>query len=155
MGQKDERKEEKIKKYTLKMEPLGNYLTFRNTPWNRPRKGLYFWKKPKKEPVKVLYSKKGTEEGTGEGSWLWLSLKRPIKIVFEEPLRSTEICCNVAYCDLVYSSLMQCNPPNFTGVSPRILIDSELNFNKHSFHSCKRCKITLMYLVINQLFKLV
>ena len=71
------------------MEPLGNYLTFRNKPWNRPRKVLYSWKEPKKEPVKVLDPKNGTEEGTGEGSWLWLTLKRPIKIVFKEPLRST------------------------------------------------------------------
>ena len=83
------KKMEKIKIYTQKMEPLGNYLTFRNRPWNRPRKVPYSWKEPKKEPVKVLYPKKGTEEGTGEGSWLWLSLKRPIEIVFEEPLRST------------------------------------------------------------------
>ena len=71
------------------MEPLGNYFTFRNRPWNRPRKVLIPWKEPKKELVKVLYPKKGTEEGTGEGSWLWLSLKRPIKIGFEEPLRSS------------------------------------------------------------------
>ena len=29
-GQKDEKKQEKIKKNTLKMEPFGNYLTFGN-----------------------------------------------------------------------------------------------------------------------------
>ena len=86
MAQKDEKK---TGKYTLKMEPLGNYLTFGNRPWNRPRKVLYSWKELKKELVKVLYPKKGTKEGTGEGSWLWLSLKRLIKIFFEEPLRST------------------------------------------------------------------
>ena len=89
-GQKDERKkQEKIKKNTLKMEPLGNYLTFGNRLWNRPRKVLYSLKETKKEPVKVLFPKKGTGEGTGEGSWLWLTLKRPIEIFLWEPLRST------------------------------------------------------------------
>ena len=59
------KKKEKIKKYTLKMEPLGNYLTFRTRPWNRPlllkstEKGtgegsLPQKKEPRKEPVKVL-----------------------------------------------------------------------------------------------------
>ena len=33
IGQKDEeKKQNQMKKYTLKMEPLGNYLTFRNRP---------------------------------------------------------------------------------------------------------------------------
>ena len=82
------KKKEKIKKYTLKMEPSGNYYTFRNRPWKTLRKILYYRKEPKMEPVKVLYPKKGTKEGTGEGSWLWLSLKRRLKIFFEEPLRS-------------------------------------------------------------------
>ena len=80
------KKIEKIKIYTLQMESLGKYLTFRN----RPRKVLYSWKEPKKEPVKDLNLKKGTEEGTGEGSWLWLSLKRPIGNYFEASLRSTQ-----------------------------------------------------------------
>ena len=48
------KKEEKIKKYTLKKEPLGNYLTFRN----KPVKVLYSRKEPKKEPVEVLYPQK-------------------------------------------------------------------------------------------------
>jgi hypothetical protein len=38
------------------------------------------WKEPKKEPVKVLDSKTGTEEETGEGSWQLLCLKRPTVI---------------------------------------------------------------------------
>ena len=48
------KKQEKIKKYTLKMEPLGNYLTFRNRPGNRPEEGSLLLKR--------------TEKGTGEGS---------------------------------------------------------------------------------------
>ena len=31
---------------------------------------------------RFLTLKKGTDDETGEGSWLWLSLKRPIKIYF-------------------------------------------------------------------------
>ena len=53
MGQKDEKKkkQEKIKKYTLKMEPLGNYL-----------------KRTEKGTGEVLYPKKETTKGTREGS---------------------------------------------------------------------------------------
>ena len=66
-----------IAKYTLKMQLLGNYLTFRN----RPREVLYSGKEPKKEPVKVLYPKKGSKEGTGEGS------KKTNQDFLKEPLR--------------------------------------------------------------------
>ena len=70
-----------IAKYTLKMQLLGNYLTFRNRPGNRPREVLYSRKERKKEPVKVLYPKKGSEEGTGEGS------KKTNQDFLKEPLR--------------------------------------------------------------------
>ena len=50
------------------MESLGNYLTFRNRPGNRPEEGSLLLKRTEKETVKVLNLKKGTEEGTGEGS---------------------------------------------------------------------------------------
>ena len=45
--------------------------------------------------MKVLNLKKGTKEG----SWLWISLKRPIAIYFEEPLRSSHashVTCHVS-----------------------------------------------------------
>ena len=45
---------DKIKKYTLKMESLGNFLIFRNRPSKKQRKVLDSEKEPKKEPVKVL-----------------------------------------------------------------------------------------------------
>ena len=48
---------ENQEKFTLKMKTLGNFLTFRNRPWNRPKKG--FW----------LLNK--IEKRTGEGSWPW------------------------------------------------------------------------------------
>ena len=66
IGQKYEEKIlEKIKKYTLKKELLGDYLTFRN----RPQEGSFLLKRTeKKELVKVPNPIKGTKEGTGEGS---------------------------------------------------------------------------------------
>ena len=66
-------KQGKTNKYTLKMELLGNFLTFRNRPWNRPEKGSWLLKR----------TEKGTKEETSEGSRLWLSLKRPIEIYLE------------------------------------------------------------------------
>ena len=50
-------KQEKIKKYTLKMELLAKYLTFRNRLGNRPEEGSLLLKK---EQVKVLNLKTGT-----------------------------------------------------------------------------------------------
>ena len=69
MGKKDE-KHEKIKKYTLKMEPLGNYLTFRNRPWKNPKEGSWLQKRTEKGTGEGSYSKTGTEDKTGEGFWL-------------------------------------------------------------------------------------
>ena len=48
------------KKTETKMKTLGNNLTLKNRPSNRPRKVLESLKGPKKEQVRVLYPKKGT-----------------------------------------------------------------------------------------------
>ena len=48
------------------MELLGNFLTFRNRPWKKPKEGSWL----KKRTGEGSYSKTGTEEKTGEGSWL-------------------------------------------------------------------------------------
>ena len=46
----------------------------------------------KKEPVKVLDPEEGTEQETGEGSWLWLSLKRLIERYLEASRSSSVLC---------------------------------------------------------------
>ena len=74
---------------SAKKKSLVNFLTFWNRPWNIPEKGSWILKRIKKEPVKRLDPEKGTKEETCEGSWLWLSLKGPIKIYLEALKSST------------------------------------------------------------------
>ena len=52
------------------MESLGNFLTFRNRPWEKPKEGSWLWKRTEKGTGEGSYSETGTEEKTGEGSWL-------------------------------------------------------------------------------------
>ena len=52
------------------MESLGNFLTFRNRPLKKLKKGSWLWKRTEKGTGDGSYSKTGTEEKTGEGSWL-------------------------------------------------------------------------------------
>ena len=45
--------------------------------------------------MKGLDPEKGTEEESGEGSWLWLSLKRPITIYLEASCSTKYAMCHV------------------------------------------------------------